>query len=82
MSRKISNLPFEAVPAKLSACVTGKLPLSTISIVGDPGRSGQLPVTADVFGIFEDRAPSFAKRYNNFNEQMKQTFAQYAKSVE
>lgn len=72
---------FEAVPAKLSEYVTRKLRVPTISIGGGPGCSGQLLVTPDVLGMFDTFTPSFAKRYNNFNEQMKKTFAQYAEEV-
>jgi 3-methyl-2-oxobutanoate hydroxymethyltransferase len=72
---------FEAVPAQLSAYVTRKLKVPTISIGGGPGCSGQLLVTPDVLGMFDAFTPSFAKRYTNFNEQMKKTFAQYAEEV-
>lgn len=72
---------FEAVPAKLSAYVTRKLRVPTISIGGGPGCSGQLLVTPDVLGMFDKFTPSFAKRYNNFNEQMKETFTRYAEEV-
>lgn len=72
---------FEAVPAKLAAYVTRKLSVPTISIGGGPGCSGQLLVTADVLGMFDAFTPSFAKRYTNFNEQMKATFTQYDKEV-
>ena len=72
---------FEAVPAKLSAYVTRKLQVPTISIGGGPGCSGQLLVTPDVLGMFEAFTPSFAKRYQNFNGLMKETFAKYAEEV-
>jgi 3-methyl-2-oxobutanoate hydroxymethyltransferase len=72
---------FEAVPAKLSAYVTRKLRVPTISIGGGPGCSGQLLVTPDVLGMFDSFMPSFAKRYQNFNGLMKEAFAQYAKEV-
>jgi 3-methyl-2-oxobutanoate hydroxymethyltransferase len=72
---------FEAVPAKLSAYVTQKLRVPTISIGGGPGCSGQLLVTPDVLGMFDAFTPSFAKRYQNFNGLMKETFAQYAEEV-
>jgi 3-methyl-2-oxobutanoate hydroxymethyltransferase len=72
---------FEAVPAKLSAYVTRKLRVPTISIGGGPGCSGQLLVTPDVLGMFDAFTPSFAKRYQNFNGLMKETFAQYAQEV-
>ncbi len=72
---------FEAVPAKLSAYVTKKLRVPTISIGGGPGCSGQLLVTYDILGMFEDFTPSFAKKYANFNGLMKEIFAQYRKEV-
>jgi 3-methyl-2-oxobutanoate hydroxymethyltransferase len=72
---------IEAVPTKLSAYVTRKLSVPTISIGGGPGCSGQLLVTPDVLGMFDTFTPSFAKRYTNFNEQMKTTFAKYGEEV-
>ena len=72
---------FEAVPAKLSEYVTRKLRVPTISIGGGPGCSGQLLVTPDVLGMFDAFTPSFAKRYTNFNEQMRDCFKQYDKEV-
>jgi 3-methyl-2-oxobutanoate hydroxymethyltransferase len=72
---------FEAVPAKLSAYVTQKLKIPTISIGGGPGCSGQLLVTPDVLGMFDAFTPSFAKKYQNFNQLMKEAFAQYAQEV-
>jgi 3-methyl-2-oxobutanoate hydroxymethyltransferase len=72
---------FEAVPAKLSAYITKKLRVPTMGIGGGPGCSGQLLVTPDVLGMFDAFTPSFAKRYQEFNKLMKQTFEQYAEEV-
>jgi 3-methyl-2-oxobutanoate hydroxymethyltransferase len=72
---------FEAVPAKLSAYVTKKLRVPTISIGGGPGCSGQLLVTYDILGMFDTFTPSFAKKYANFNKLMCETFVQYRKEV-
>jgi 3-methyl-2-oxobutanoate hydroxymethyltransferase len=72
---------FEAVPAKLSAYVTQKLQIPTISIGGGPGCSGQLLVTPDVLGMFDAFTPSFAKKYQNFNQLMQEAFTQYAHEV-
>lgn len=72
---------FEAVPAKLATYVTRKLRVPTISIGGGPGCSGQLLVTYDILGMFEDFTPSFAKKYANFNQMMKETFARYRQEV-
>lgn len=72
---------IEAVPAKLSAYITKKLRVPTMSIGGGPGCSGQLLVTPDVLGMFDTFTPSFAKRYQEFNKLMQQTFKQYAEEV-
>jgi len=72
---------IEAVPAKLSAYITKKLRVPTMSIGGGPGCSGQLLVTPDVLGMFDAFTPSFAKRYQDFNKLMLQTFKQYAEEV-
>jgi 3-methyl-2-oxobutanoate hydroxymethyltransferase len=72
---------FEAVPAKLSAYVTRKLDIPTISIGGGPQCSGQLLVTPDVLGLYDNFTPSFAKQYVNVGQIMTDTFTQYAKEV-
>ncbi len=73
---------FEAVPAKLSAYVTRKLRVPTISIGGGPGCSGQLLVTPDVLGLFDRFTPSFAKKYQDVGTLMLNTFKQYAEEVQ
>ncbi|MDJ0623608.1 MAG: 3-methyl-2-oxobutanoate hydroxymethyltransferase [Desulfocapsaceae bacterium] len=72
---------FEAVPAKLSEYVTKKLRVPTISIGGGPGCSGQLLVTPDVLGMYDNFTPSFAKQYVNVGEIMTNTFKQYREEV-
>jgi len=72
---------IEAVPATLSAYITKKLRVPTMSIGGGPHCSGQLPVTPDVLGTFDKFTPSFAKRYQDFNKLMQQAFKQYAEEV-
>ena len=72
---------FEAVPEKLSEYVTRKLDIPTISIGGGPKCSGQLLVTPDVLGLYDNFTPSFAKQYVNVGQIMIDTFTQYAKEV-
>jgi 3-methyl-2-oxobutanoate hydroxymethyltransferase len=72
---------FEAVPGKLAEYVTKKLRVPTISIGGGPGCSGQLLVTYDILGMFEDFTPSFAKKYANFNKLMSEAFVKYREEV-
>jgi 3-methyl-2-oxobutanoate hydroxymethyltransferase len=72
---------FEAVPAKLSAYITKKLKVPTISIGGGPGCSGQLLVTPDVLGLYDNFTPSFAKKYQDVGTLMLDTFKQYKEEV-
>lgn len=72
---------FEAVPAKLATYITRKLSIPTISIGGGPGCSGQLLVTYDVLGMFDTFTPKFAKKYANFNKEMKDVFTTYRQEV-
>jgi len=72
---------IEAVPATLSAYITKKLRVPTMGIGGGPHCSGQLLVTPDVLGMFDKFTPKFAKRYQDFNKLMQQSFKQYAEEV-
>lgn len=72
---------FEAVPQKLSTYVTNKLDIPTISIGGGPGCSGQLLVTPDVLGMYDNFTPGFAKQYQKFGEIMIETFKLYREEV-
>lgn len=72
---------FEAVPAKLSAYITKRLKVPTISIGGGPGCSGQLLVTPDVLGLYDNFTPSFAKKYQDVGTLMLDTFKQYKEEV-
>ena len=72
---------FEAVPTKLSEYVTNKLSIPTISIGGGPKCSGQLLVTPDVLGLYDNFTPSFAKQYADVGTLMTDTFKTYAEEV-
>lgn len=72
---------FEAVPTKLSDYVTQKLDIPTISIGGGPKCSGQLLVTPDVLGLYDNFIPGFAKKYVDVGQIMTDTFKLYAKEV-
>ncbi len=78
----VFGIIIEAVPAKLSAYITKKLDVPTISIGGGPGCSGQLLVTPDVLGMYDNFTPSFAKQYQHFGDMMIDTFKKYKEEVE
>lgn len=72
---------FEAVPGKLAEYITKKLDVPTISIGAGPGCSAQLLVTPDILGMYEAFTPSFAKKYQDINKLMLDTFIQYRDEV-
>ena len=75
------SIIFEAVPTKLADYVTKKLDIPTISIGGGPKCSGQLLVTPDVLGLYDNFIPGFAKKYVDVGQIMTDTFTLYAKEV-
>ena len=46
-----------------------------------PGCSGQLLVTPDVLGMYDNFTPGFAKQYQKFGEVMLDTFKLYKEEV-
>ena len=63
-------LVLESMPAELAARITTELKIPTIGIGAGPGCDGQVLVSNDVFGLFEDFVPPFVKRYANLGEQI------------
>src|SRR5579884_3275897 len=53
----------ECVPAELAARVTAAVKIPTIGIGAGPGCDGQVLVTPDLLGLFDDLRPRFVKHY-------------------
>lgn len=58
-----------------------RYPGMSYSIGGGPGCSGQLLVTPDVLGLYDNFTPSFAKQYQDVGTLMLDTFKQYKEEV-
>src|SRR5438309_5861341 len=56
-------LVVECVPADLAQAVTAALTIPTIGIGAGNGCDGQILVTHDMLGLFEDFQPRFVKQY-------------------
>jgi 3-methyl-2-oxobutanoate hydroxymethyltransferase len=54
---------LEKIPAEAAAKVTQALSIPTIGIGAGPACDGQVLVSYDLLGLFEDYKPSFVKRY-------------------
>ena len=61
-------LVLEAIPDSVAKEVTSRLKTPTIGIGAGPQCDGQVLVSYDVLGLFDEFAPSFAKQYAHLGE--------------
>ena len=72
---------LECVPPEVAASVTAELKIPTIGIGAGPFCDGQVLVSYDAFGLFDEFQPRFVKRYANLGEQMAAAAKQYIEEV-
>jgi 3-methyl-2-oxobutanoate hydroxymethyltransferase len=75
------SLVFEAIPAAVADVLVPRLEIPVIGIGAGAGTDGQVLVFHDLLGIYDGRAPRFAKRYGEIRAQMVAGVAQYAAEV-
>lgn len=71
---------LECVPAELAARVTSELKVPTVGIGAGASCDAQWLVMHDLLGL-NDRSPSFAKRYAEIGNAVRQAFADYVAEV-
>jgi 3-methyl-2-oxobutanoate hydroxymethyltransferase len=74
-------LVLECVPSDVAAQVTAELPIPTIGIGAGPGCDGQVLVTPDLLGLFDEFRPRFVRRYAELGDQIRTAAAQYVADV-
>ena len=74
-------LVLESIPDDVAAEATAMLDIPTIGIGAGPGCDGQVLVSHDVFGLYDEHVPGFAKRFANLGEQMTAAAEAYAREV-
>jgi 3-methyl-2-oxobutanoate hydroxymethyltransferase len=72
---------FEAIPAAVAAEVTALVKVPVIGIGAGPATDGQVLVFHDLLGIYDGRAPRFAKRYADTKALMVAGVAEYVAEV-
>ncbi len=72
---------LECIPIDLANQITQNISVPTIGIGSGPHCDGQILVTNDLLGIYEEFRPKFVKQYANLKEIMKSAFEQYIKEV-
>jgi 3-methyl-2-oxobutanoate hydroxymethyltransferase len=71
---------LECIPAELARDITAQLHIPTIGIGAGPDCDGQVLVCADMFG-FQERVPSFAKRYAEVGRTIEEAAKTYIDEV-
>jgi 3-methyl-2-oxobutanoate hydroxymethyltransferase len=74
-------LVLECLPADLATKITEALHIPTIGIGAGAGCDGQILVTHDLLGLYEEFQPRFVKRFANLGQEVRRAVAQYAREV-
>lgn len=74
-------LVLESIPADLAGNVTRALGIPTIGIGAGPHCDGQVLVSYDAFGLFDEFVPPFVKQYARLGEAMADAARAYAADV-
>jgi 3-methyl-2-oxobutanoate hydroxymethyltransferase len=75
------SLVVECVPADLAEQIRGSVKIPTIGIGAGAGCDGQVLVTHDMLGLFNDLHPRFAKQYVALGSSITQAVEQYCREV-
>jgi 3-methyl-2-oxobutanoate hydroxymethyltransferase len=74
------SMVIESVPPEVAKAVTEAVSIPTIGIGAGPHCDGQVLVSYDAFGLF-DEAPSFVKRYADLADTVTQAASKFAEEV-
>jgi 3-methyl-2-oxobutanoate hydroxymethyltransferase len=74
-------LVVECVPAELAARITETVRIPTIGIGAGPGCDGQVLVTPDLLGLFEEIRPRFVKHYAELGREVLAAAEAYCREV-
>ena len=72
---------LEKIPAALASEITEFVNIPTIGIGAGPHCDGQILVTHDLLGLFEEFKPKFARQYAELAQTMRKAFADYIRDV-
>jgi 3-methyl-2-oxobutanoate hydroxymethyltransferase len=71
----------ECVPTELAARITAALKIPTIGIGAGPDCDGQILVTPDLLGLFDDIRPRFVKHYAELGQAVRKAVESYCREV-
>jgi 3-methyl-2-oxobutanoate hydroxymethyltransferase len=71
----------ECVPSDLAARVTAAVKIPTIGIGAGPHCDGQVLVTPDLLGLFDELRPRFVKQYADLGSEVRRAVQAYCREV-
>jgi 3-methyl-2-oxobutanoate hydroxymethyltransferase len=74
-------LVLEGIPWQVAEVITGELRIPTIGIGAGSSCDGQVLVTNDLLGLFDDFTPKFVKRYAHLKEMIAAAFTRFRQEV-
>lgn len=74
-------LVVEAVPRKIAAEITRRVPVATIGIGAGAGCDGQVLIYHEVIGMHTGKAPRYVKQYADVGAQIDAALARYCAEV-
>jgi 3-methyl-2-oxobutanoate hydroxymethyltransferase len=75
------SLVLEGIPADAARQVTDEVDIPTIGIGAGPHCDGQVLVTNDLLGIYDQFVPKFVKRYAEIGKAMEDAFREFYEEV-
>jgi 3-methyl-2-oxobutanoate hydroxymethyltransferase len=77
----VFGMVVECVPAEIGVRVTAAVNVPTIGIGAGPGCDGQVLVTPDLLGMFDDIRPRFVKQYADLGLAVTRAAEDYCREV-
>jgi 3-methyl-2-oxobutanoate hydroxymethyltransferase len=75
------GMVIECVPAELAGRITAAVKVPTIGIGAGPACDGQVLVTPDLLGLFDEIKPRFVKQYADLGRSVTQAAEDYCREV-
>jgi 3-methyl-2-oxobutanoate hydroxymethyltransferase len=76
------SIVIEGVPARLATAITTALEIPTIGIGAGADTDGQVLVSHDILGLYNERTPRFVKRYADVGRTIGEAFRAFREDVE
>jgi 3-methyl-2-oxobutanoate hydroxymethyltransferase len=75
------SIVLEMIPSEAAKAITEAVSIPTIGIGAGPYCDGQVLVSYDALGLFDEFVPSFVKRYAQLGDEVVRAAAEYAAEV-